>query len=86
MEMRATSRVTSQNQISIPAAVRRKFHIVPGTELIWEEKDNLLVVRPKRFSLDEVRAVCAQRPVPHLSLSAMRAARDRAVRRKHGRR
>jgi AbrB family looped-hinge helix DNA binding protein len=35
----ATSKVTSQNQISIPAEVRRRFGIVPGTELVWEERD-----------------------------------------------
>jgi AbrB family looped-hinge helix DNA binding protein len=30
----ATSRVTSQNQIAIPAAVRKRFGIKPGTEVI----------------------------------------------------
>jgi AbrB family looped-hinge helix DNA binding protein len=59
----ATSRVTSQNQISIPAEVRRRFRITPGTELVWEERDGVLVVRPKRFTLDDLRALCAGRSV-----------------------
>ena len=84
--MRSTSRVTAQNQISIPAAVRRKFRIVPGTELVWEDRGEELVVRPKRYTLEEIRAVCAERPVSRLTLRQMRAARDRAVVRKYGRR
>jgi AbrB family looped-hinge helix DNA binding protein len=48
MNSRPVSRVTSQNQISIPAEVRRRFRIVAGTELIWEERDGALIVRPKR--------------------------------------
>jgi len=85
--MRAsTSTVTSQNQISIPADVRRRFGIVPGTELVWEEKDGTLVVHPKRYGLEDLRAFCAERPVRKLSLAAIRRARDRAVVAKHGRR
>jgi AbrB family looped-hinge helix DNA binding protein len=83
----ATSKVTSQNQISIPAEVRRRFGIVPGTELVWEERDGELVVHAKRFSLDEVRAFCAKaRGARRLSLSAIRDAREAALAAKHGRR
>jgi AbrB family looped-hinge helix DNA binding protein len=82
----AVSRVTAQNQISIPAAVRRRFGIVAGTELLWEERDGVLVVRPKRFSIDDIRAFCADRPVAHLSPKQMREARVRALRQKYARR
>jgi AbrB family looped-hinge helix DNA binding protein len=81
----AISRVTAQNQISIPAAVRRRLHIVPGTELVWEEHDGAFIVRPKRFTLDDVRAFCADRSVSHRSTAQIRKARDRAVRAKYGR-
>ena len=81
----ATSRVTAQNQISIPALVRRRFRIVPGTELVWEERDGMLIVRLKRFTLDDVRALCADRPVVRRSIAQIRAARDRAISAKHGR-
>jgi len=64
--------------------MRRRFGIVPGTELVWEEKGGVLVVRPKRYSLDELRAVCAARPVRALSLREIRRARDGAVVAKHG--
>jgi len=52
----STCRVTSQNQISVPAEVRRRFGIRPGTVLEWLDVDGELHVRPKRLSLDEVRA------------------------------
>ncbi len=81
-----TSRVTTQNQISIPAVVRRRFRIVPGTELVWEERDGELFVRLKRFTLEDARALCAERPVERRSLEQIRAGRDRAVMAKYGRR
>jgi AbrB family looped-hinge helix DNA binding protein len=81
----AVSRVTSQNQISIPAAVRRRFRIGAGTELVWEERDGALMVRPKRYTLDDLRAVCADRRVRRRTLSEMRRARDKALRTKYAR-
>jgi AbrB family looped-hinge helix DNA binding protein len=58
----ATSRVTSQNQISIPAEVRKRFGIKAGTEVIWEEKDGELHVRPKRFTLEDVQSALGEPP------------------------
>jgi AbrB family looped-hinge helix DNA binding protein len=86
MKSSAVSRVTSQNQISIPAEVRRRFRIVAGTELIWEERDGALIIRPKRYTLDDLRAVCADTPVLRRTLSQMRRARDKALRAKYARR
>ena len=74
-EMSATSRVTSQNQVSIPAEVRRRFGIRPGSELVWEERDGHLEVRPKARTLDDVQAVLADRPVASLTLEEIRAAK-----------
>ena len=81
----ATSRVTSQNQISIPAEVRRRFGIVPGTELVWEEEEGKLVVHPKRFTVDDLRAFCARRGLKAMSPAAVRQARNNAIRAKYGR-
>lgn len=50
----ASSRVTSQGQTSVPAVVRRRFRIVPGTVLEWFESNGELCVRAKRLGLDEV--------------------------------
>lgn len=39
------SRLTSQGQISVPAGVRERLGIGPGSVLEWEERDGEFVVR-----------------------------------------
>ena len=41
----ARSRVTSQGQVSVPAEVRRKLGVGPGSLLEWNEEGNAIVVR-----------------------------------------
>jgi AbrB family looped-hinge helix DNA binding protein len=41
----AHSKLTAQGQISIPAEIRRKLGIGPGSVLQWEEEDGLIIVR-----------------------------------------
>ena len=41
----AQSKVTAQGQISVPAEVRKKLGIGPGSILEWEESNDQIVVR-----------------------------------------
>lgn len=41
----AHSKVTAQGQISVPAEVRKRLGIGPGSTLEWDEQDNQIVVR-----------------------------------------
>lgn len=41
----AQSRLTAQGQISVPAEVRKKLGVGPGSVLEWEEQDGQVVVR-----------------------------------------
>ena len=41
----ARSKVTAQGQISVPAEVRKKLGVGPGSVLEWDEKDDQVVVR-----------------------------------------
>jgi antitoxin PrlF len=51
----ATSRVTAQGQISVPADVRRKLGIGPGSVLEWDEDDGKIVVRRAgRFTSEDI--------------------------------
>jgi AbrB family looped-hinge helix DNA binding protein len=51
----ARSRVTAQGQISVPADVRRKLGIGPGSVLEWEEAGDAMVVRRVgRFSSEDI--------------------------------
>ncbi len=38
--------VTTKGQVVIPARLRRKLGIKPGTRLMFDEKNSLLIVRP----------------------------------------
>lgn len=41
----AQSKITAQGQISVPAEVRKKLGVGPGSALEWEESDDQLIVR-----------------------------------------
>jgi antitoxin PrlF len=50
------SRVTAQGQISIPARVRQKLGIGPGSVLEWDEDGEKIVIRRVgQYSFDDVR-------------------------------
>jgi len=51
----AQSKVTAQGQISVPAEVRKKLGIGPGSVLEWYEQDGEVVVRRAgRFTSSDV--------------------------------
>jgi antitoxin PrlF len=53
----AQSKLTSQGQISVPAEVRRKLGLVPGSVLEWDEEDGTVVVRRVgQFSSADIHA------------------------------
>jgi bifunctional DNA-binding transcriptional regulator/antitoxin component of YhaV-PrlF toxin-antitoxin module len=81
----AVSRVTTQNQTSVPAEVRRLFKVGPGTELAWVEQDGRLEVMPKGNTLEDVRALLRQAPRPASTLGRLRSMKVQAVLAKHRR-
>jgi len=51
----AYSKLTAQGQISVPADVRRKLGIGPGSVLEWDEQEGqILVRRAGRFTSEEI--------------------------------
>lgn len=44
----AQSKLTKQGQISVPAEVRKRLGLAPGSVLSWEEKDGEVIVRRAR--------------------------------------
>jgi antitoxin PrlF len=81
------SRVTAQGQISVPADIRRKLGVGPGSVLEWEEEGDRVVVRKAgRYSFEDVhRAIFPKPPAPR-SLDDLKQAVARHVRGKHARR
>ena len=51
----AHSKITAQGQISVPAEVRNKLGVGPGSVLEWEERRSEVVVRRAgRYSSEEI--------------------------------
>ena len=62
----AHSKLTAQGQISVPAKVRRKLGIGPGSILEWDhDGDEVVVRRAGRYSSEDVhRALFSKPPKP----------------------
>jgi AbrB family looped-hinge helix DNA binding protein len=61
----ARSRVTAQDQISVPAEVRKRFGIRSGSELGWYEEDGRLIVDLARtHTLADARTALGRKPSP----------------------
>jgi len=53
----AQSRITAQGQVSVPAEVRKRLGLAPGSTIDWEiEGDVIVVRRSRRFSFQDIRA------------------------------
>jgi antitoxin PrlF len=83
----AQSRLTAQGQISVPAAVRRKLGVGPGSVLVWDEQNGQIVVRrSNRCTSEDIhRALFTKTPKPH-TLNELKAGIRRAVKARHARR
>ncbi len=83
----AHSKVTAQGQISVPAEVRRKLGIGPGSVLEWrEEGEKIVVRRAGRFSSEDVhRALFPKRPPRARTVTDMKAGVRRHIRKRHAR-
>jgi antitoxin PrlF len=82
------SKLTSQGQISVPAEVRRKLGLAPGSVLEWVEEDGRVVVRRAgSHSSEEVRAALfGERAAPRATVAEMDAGIRAHLREKHARR
>lgn len=84
----AQSKLTAQGQISVPAEVRKKLGVGPGSILEWDESDNEVVVRRagRHTSTDVHDALfAAERPKQGTPLNVKEGIREH-MREKHARR
>ena len=83
----ASSKLTAQGQISVPAEVRRKLGLAPGSVLEWQEEgDHVLVRRAGKYTSEEVHSALFPRERPaSRTLSDLKAGVRDAVRRRHAR-
>lgn len=82
----AQSKVTAQGQISIPAEVRRRLAVVPGSVIEWEERGQEIVVRrAARFSSEHIHQTIFAKPPAVRSVTELKEGIARHLRRKHAR-
>ena len=59
------TKLTSQGQVSVPAAVRSFLHLMPGSVLVWsQEGDRIVVERATRHTTSDVHRALFEGAVP----------------------
>lgn len=83
----AHSKVTAQGQISVPAEIRRKLGIGPGSVLEWADANGEVVIRRagRCSSAALHKALFPDGPPRKHSLEELKTGLRQAVRRRHAR-
>jgi len=83
----AHSKLTAQGQISVPAKVRKRLGVGPGSVLEWDDEgDEVVVRRAGRFSSEGVhRSLFAARAEPRTLDDLKEGVRQYVKRRRAGR-
>ena len=85
----AQSKLTAQGQISVPAEVRRKLGLGPGSVLEWDidvESENMVVRRGTQFTSDDIhRAIFPDKPEPK-TLADLKNAIGQRMRKRYAKR
>ena len=81
----AHSKLTAQGQISVPAEVRRRLGLAPGSILEWDVNgEEIIVRRSARYTSEDVhRVVFAKDKPKHRTLKQLKAGVRRHVRVRH---
>ena len=81
----ARSKLTAQGQISVPAEVRRRLGVEPGSVLEWDQEGEQIVVRRSaRYTSAEVyRALFPKDPPKRRTLEELKAGIRRHARERH---
>ena len=83
----AHSKLTAQGQISVPAEVRRRLGVGPGSVLEWvNDGEQVVVRRSGRYTSQDVHDALFQRPPAARSLDQMKEGLRREIRTRHARR
>jgi AbrB family looped-hinge helix DNA binding protein len=80
----AQSRVTAQGQISIPAEVRRRLGVGPGSVLEWEQQGSAIIVRRAgRYTSQDLHDALFKRRPKRRSLGELKEGIAHYMRRRH---
>lgn len=80
----AHSRITAQGQVSVPARVRQRLGLGPGSVLEWEEDGDRVVVRKAgRFSSEDIHRAIFPKSPARRTVAQMKDGVRRHVRQRH---
>jgi AbrB family looped-hinge helix DNA binding protein len=79
----AHSKLTAQGQISVPAEVRRRLGIGPGSILEWDDDgDQVVVRRAGRYSSEDIHRSAFATPPKAKTLAEMKEGVRRDIKRR----
>lgn len=82
----AQSKLTAQGQISVPAEVRKKLGVGPGSVLEWDEQDDQVVVRRAwRYTSEDVHHALFSEGAPEKGPVDVKEAIRKYIRKRHAR-
>jgi len=80
----AHSRLTAQGQISVPAKVRQRLGVGPGSVLEWDEEAGHVVVRKAgRYTSEDIHRAVFPRQPKRRTLADMKEGIRRHIKRRH---
>ena len=83
---RIESRITAQGQVSVPARIRRRLGLTPGSKIEWcEIGDEVIVRRASKFSSQDIHDAVFGAPPERRSVSDMDEGVRTRTRHRHAR-
>jgi len=83
----AHSKLTAQGQISVPAKVRQRLGVGPGSVLEWDDEDGRVVVRKAgRFTSEDIHRAVFPRIPRSRTVDEMKEGIRRTIRNRRARR
>ena len=81
---RIESKITAQGQVSVPARIRRRLGLTPGSKIEWCESGGEVVVRrASKFSSRDIHEAVFDKPPAPRSVAEMDEGIRSRARRKH---
>ena len=83
---RTESKITAQGQVSVPARIRRRLGLTPGSKIEWCEVGNDVIVRrASKYSSRDIHEAVFDTPPQRRSVAEMDEGIRSRVRRTHAR-
>jgi AbrB family looped-hinge helix DNA binding protein len=82
----AQSKLTAQGQISVPAEIRRRLGLGPGSVLEWDEEGEKIVVRRVgRYTSEDMHKAVFATPPKRRSLTELKNGIRKHIKSRHAR-